>query len=128
MDQNPGREFYKCPIMNSRFERGCDYFSWVDNEPPHGWQKRGLIKARNRIHTLKTEVEYYKRLKDEADARICANVPGATDSNLLLRHVEGPPDMYGPMRSLVGSIYLPKFSFVSIVIVATAGIVFLVAY
>ncbi|CAA7021381.1 unnamed protein product [Microthlaspi erraticum] len=39
--------------------------SWVDNEPSHGWQKRALIKARNRIRALKTEVEYYKRLKDE---------------------------------------------------------------
>ncbi|CAA7021866.1 unnamed protein product [Microthlaspi erraticum] len=127
-DQNHGREFYKCHIMNSRFERGCDYFSWVDNEPPHGWQKRALIKARNRIRALKTEMEYYKRLKDEAVARISANVTGATDSNLLLRHVEGPPEWYGSIRSFVGSINLPKLSSVLVVIVATARIVSLFAY
>ncbi|KAF3591892.1 hypothetical protein DY000_02021379 [Brassica cretica] len=48
---NPGRRFVSCRGRRvGRQYVKCDFFQWVDQEPPHGWQHLALIETRDIIN------------------------------------------------------------------------------
>ncbi|KAG2312950.1 hypothetical protein Bca52824_024507 [Brassica carinata] len=46
-DKNPGRRFYGCERWKTPLD--CEFFQWIDEGEPFGWQKQALIEARNEI-------------------------------------------------------------------------------
>ncbi|KAF3526239.1 hypothetical protein F2Q69_00046541 [Brassica cretica] len=54
---NPGRRFVSCRGRRvGRQYVKCDFFQWVDQEPPHGWQHLALIEAKDIINEQKEEL------------------------------------------------------------------------
>ncbi|CDY48090.1 BnaC06g02540D [Brassica napus] len=49
--KNPGRRFVSCRgrRVGSQYVK-CDFFQWVDQEPPHGWYHIALLEARDIIN------------------------------------------------------------------------------
>ncbi|KAJ4902133.1 GRF-type domain-containing protein [Raphanus sativus] len=52
-DRNPGQRFYGCP----RFSKGCNYFSWFDEEEGTYWQRQALLHARDEIREKTRVIE-----------------------------------------------------------------------
>ncbi|KAG2328291.1 hypothetical protein Bca52824_011019 [Brassica carinata] len=52
-DRNPSRRFYGCP----RFPKGCNYFSWFDEEEGTDWQRQALLDARDEIREKTRVIE-----------------------------------------------------------------------
>ncbi|KAL0696435.1 hypothetical protein Bca4012_063615 [Brassica carinata] len=46
-DENPFRRFYGCERYKTPLD--CDFFQWIDEGRPFGWQKRALLEARHKI-------------------------------------------------------------------------------